>query len=279
MGWVIESLTGKVYDQAATELVLGPAGMKTATFDLTTAMAADHAVGSYNGHTYEPDAFDCAVVRPPAGIIASVADYAHFAEILMSNGGSVLQASSVEAMETARAQTDEYPGNTEQYGYGLFLHEGYVYIVRHDGSLNGYQSSIYMVPAEKWAVVVFYNSSNGDPNDVSQFAVDTFLLPRGVKSPILTTATSTWTRYEGTYLDRYGVLGTVTVQLNGSNLSASVSGVGLDPSSTSTQLTQIAGDRFQGQFWGRTEQVTFYPNAGGIPSWFVTRIGVGARHE
>jgi hypothetical protein len=197
-------------------------------------------------------------------------------------------------METEWAQTDDYPGNTEQYGYGLYLHEGYVNRVWHEGNLPGYQSSIYMVPAQNWAVIVFFNSSSGDPNNVSQFAVDTFLLPSSVKSPALTTPPSTWTRYEGTYVDPYGTytqpagLGTIQVSLQGSDLFAEWNGQTPPPGSAppqppiglwmGTQLTQVAGDRFQGTFGsGGTQDVTFFPGDGGSPAWFVTRIGVGAR--
>jgi CubicO group peptidase (beta-lactamase class C family) len=290
MGWVIESVTGRAYEDVATDLILGPAGMITATFDPAVAEAADHAVGYEGDFSLEPNAFDCSVERSPAGVIASVLDYAHFAEMLMSSGGSVLKPSSVVAMEAQRAQTDDYPGNTEQYGYGLYLHEGYVYRVWHSGNLEGYQTSIYMVPAQNWAVVVFYNSASGDPNDVSQFAVDTFLLPPTVKSPVLTTPMSTWTHYEGTYVDPYGIyenpslalapllitgLGTITVSLQDGGLFAQ--GSGPESPSAPFQLTQVAGDRFQGNFNGGLQDVTFYPDDAGTPSWFVRGVGVGVR--
>ncbi len=57
-------------------------------------------------------------------------------------------------------------------------------------------------------------------NDVSQFAVDSFLLPSTVKRPVVTTSPSTWNRYEGSYVDPYGIyqepdsgLGTLAVTL------------------------------------------------------------------
>lgn len=282
LGWVIESVTGEAYEQAATDLILTPTGMTSATFDPAVAEAADHATGYDGDAALEPSAFDCAVVRSPSGIIASVGDYAHFAEMLMSSGGSVLQPSSVASMEAERAQTDDYPGSTEQYGYGVFIREGYVHLVWHNGDLNGYQSSIYMVPAQHWAVVVFYNSSSGDPNEVAQFAMDTFLLPPTVKSPVVATPMGTWTRYEGSYADPYGVyqdadagLGTVTVTLEANGLFAW--GTGPEAPPAPFQLTQVAGDKFQGNFGAGLESVTFYPDDAGTPSWFVTRIGVGAR--
>ncbi|HXX67377.1 MAG TPA: serine hydrolase domain-containing protein, partial [Polyangiaceae bacterium] len=293
MGWVIESVTGEAYEDAAANLILGPAGMSTATFDPALAMAADHAVGHEGSTFLEPNAFDCAVERPPAGVIASVADYAKFAEMLMSSGGSVLEPSSVTAMETPWAQTDNYPDNTEQYGYGLYLHEGYVYRVWHEGNIDGFQSSIYMVPAQNWAVVVFFNSSSGNPNVVSQFAVDTFLLPPSAKAPVVTTPPSSWTGYQGTYVDPYGIyqspdagLGTINVSLQGSELVADWNGQTSPDGSatpivsfTSTQLTQVASDRFKGIFGGAgTQDVTFFPGEdGGAAAWFVTRVGVGAR--
>jgi hypothetical protein len=271
-----------VYDQVATNLVLGPAGMTTATFDPAVGQAADHAVGNNGSTLVQPQDNDCAVERPPGGVIASVVDYAHLAEMLLSSGGSVLQPSSVAAMEAGRVPTDLRPGNTEQYGYGLYVREGYEHIVWHNGFLDGYQSSIYLVPAQSWAVVVFYNSSNGSPDAVSQDAVDTFLLPPGVTSPVLTTPSSTWSRDEGTYASTSGLynepsagLGTVTVALQGNLLIATSD----DPS---MPLTQVAGDTFQFPYtspWtgGNTEDVTFWPDDAGTPSWFATRIGVGAR--
>lgn len=299
MGWVIESVTGETYDQAATDLILGLAGMTTATFDPAVAETADHAVGLNNPSgalptVVEPTAIDCSVERPPAGIIASVDDYAQFAEMLMSSGGSVLAPSSVAAMETEWAQTDNYPGNVEQYGYGLYLHEGYVDRVWHEGNLPGYQSSIYMIPAQNWAVIVFFNASTGDPNAVSQFAVDTFLLPSNVEPAVVTTPASSWTQYEGTYVAPYGIytqpdaaLGTIQVSLQNSELFASWNGQTSPDGSatqlgapTQIQLTQVAGDRFEGNFGsiGGTQDVTFFPGEdGGASSWFVTRIGVGAR--
>lgn len=299
MGWVIESVTGEVYDQAAADLILGPTGMTTATFDPAAAEMADHAVGLDNGSgvvptLVEPTAIDCAVQRPPSGLIASIGDYAQFAEMIMSSGSSVLQPSSVVAMETEWAQTDDYPGNIEQYGYGLYLRELDLNIVWHEGNLPGYQSSIYMVPAQNWAVIVFLNASSGNPNDISQFAVNTFLRSSSTQGPVFTTPPSSWNRYEGTYVDPSGTylqpdagLGTITVSLQGSELIADWNGQTSPDGSAmltglfaSTPLTQIAGDRFEGNFGsnGGTQDVTFFPGEdGGAAAWFVTRVGVGAR--
>jgi CubicO group peptidase (beta-lactamase class C family) len=282
MGWVIESVTGKVYDQVATELVLDPAGMTEATFDPALAQAADHAVGDNFGTLVEPTDFDCAVRRPPAGLMASVVDYAHFAEMLLASGGSVLKPSSVAAMESGRAPTDDYPGGIEAYGYGLFVRQRDLRVVWHNGQDVGYQSSVYVVPAAGWAAIVFYNAESGDPDDISQFAVDTFLLPAGAEPTSYTTPPSTWSRYEGTYASAIGQydtdvsLGpTIAVTLQGDQLVATTS-------SSTLPLTQVAGDRFQFPWkspttGGDTQEVTFFPDDAGTPAWFVTKIGVGAR--
>ena len=171
-GWMIESAAGMPYEDVVTSLVFRPAGMTTATFDPEVAMAEDHA----DGHAVQrgkltispPDAYDCEVTRPPGGVIATVVDYAHFAEMLLASGASgvsgvgasnrrVLQASSVLAMETGHADTEDLPDGGAQYGDGLVVYGDYAgqKVVSHTGLLDyGYQSSIWLVPSQGFAVHV-----------------------------------------------------------------------------------------------------------------------------
>jgi CubicO group peptidase (beta-lactamase class C family) len=281
MGWVIEAITGTPYWDVATSRILGPAGMTTATFDpaqaLATGPAFGHVVDPVTGQTTynAPEAIDCSVVRAPSGVMASVVDYAHFAEMLLSSGGSVLKPSSVATMETRFSNTDEIPGGREHYGYGLFIDDDYKgqTIVRHNGSVGfGYKTSIWLVPTKGFAVIVFYNGTGAEPDTVSQFAVDTFLGLTNIPDPNYLTSPSTWTPYVGTYVDPYN-LGTVDVTLTGSSLLLSASRLGV----SNLPLTQESGDMFQAKLFGDNVNLVFYPGPKGPAGWLVTREGVAAR--
>src|SRR5207248_8792764 len=110
-GYALEGASGQAYDALATARVLAKAGMKNATFDLAAAMAGGHAVGwapdpnNATPTSYEPNAFDCVGSRPPAGVLATATDYAHFIETLLAGGGSMLSSSSVDTLMTGRVKT------------------------------------------------------------------------------------------------------------------------------------------------------------------------------
>ena len=280
-GWLVESAAGEPYEDAVASLVFQPAGMTTATFDPATAMAADHADGhaTRGGPPTPLDAYDCAVTRPPGGVIASVVDYAHFAEMLLASGmgaaGRVLRSSSVAAMETGHADTGELPDEGAQYGDGLVVYGDYGgrRIVRHDGELDyGYQSSVWLVPASRFAVVVFYNGLGVAPDTVSGHAVDVFLAGGDASAPDGATAPSTWGPYAGSYYDEHA-LGAITVDLDGGALFVSIPKLGVEGDG----LVQLGGATFRTPLTSVAQTVTFSPGPCGPAQWFVTRSGVGAR--
>jgi len=285
-GWMIESASGTSFEDAVASLVLGPAGMTTATFDPAVAMAEDHADGhAMKGGTLvisPPDAYDCEVTRPPGGAIASVVDYAHFAEMLLASGagasGPVLKASSVLTMETGLADTEELPDGGVFYGDGLVIYADYGghKALNHTGSLDyGYQSSIWLVPDSGFAVVVFYNFYDAlgvAPDSVAQHAIDTFLEGGDASAPNGMTSPSTWQPYTGSYYDEYN-LGAIAVDLDAGQLYMSVPSLGID----GEQLQQLGGATFLEPLSPSAETATFYPGPCGPSQWFVTRGGVGSR--
>jgi len=282
-GWMIESAAGMAYEDAVASLVFGPAGMTTATFDPAVAMVEDHA----DGHAVQggkltispPDAYDCEVTRPPGGVIASVVDYAHFAEMLLASGvgasGRALQPASVAAMETARADTYGLPDGGAQYGDGLVVYGNYAgqTVVSHAGLLDyGYQSSIWLVPGQSFAVVVFYNGLGLPPDNVSQHAIDTFLEGGDASAPDGSTPPSTWQPYAGSYYDKLD-LGAISVDFDAGQLFLSVPSLYV----AGEPLVQQGGATFFGPLTPAAQVATFYPGPCGPAQWFVTRGGVGSR--
>jgi CubicO group peptidase (beta-lactamase class C family) len=278
--WAIEGASSGRFEDAAAQLVFGPAGMTTATYDPALVAAGDYAVGhALDGQgrtleTYLPGQVDCEAFRAADGVYAGVDDYAQLAATLYAGGGSMLQPASVKALETGQAADELYPG--DQYTYGMYAHDGYKgqHILRTSGNLHGFRSSFWMVPDSQFAVVVFFDadspSSGCSTEDTAAFAVTTFLGLDGVAAPDWSTPPSTWAPYAGTYVDPYG-LGTITVNFDGQNLTASTPGEG------PLQLVQQSATAFNAVFPTGTETITFSPDAQGPAGWFVTRLGVGKR--
>jgi CubicO group peptidase (beta-lactamase class C family) len=273
-GWVLEAVSGQRFEDAVAERVFAKAGMTTAGYEPSVATASSYAMGHYDGRALSPDAYDCAATRPPAGVLASVTDYAHFAETLLRDGGSMLTSASVAAMETGHIDTDQKPAGSEQYGYGLVIRDGYKgqHVVRHEGSDYGYQTSIWMVPDQNFAVIVFYNARGRAPMPVSERALDLYLGLGDVPAPDDKTSVDAWGQYVGTYVDPYN-LGEITVRLEGDRLQLSALHEGV----SALPMTQAAGDVFNVSLGSEVGSVTFYPGATGPAGYLVTRQGVGLR--
>jgi CubicO group peptidase (beta-lactamase class C family) len=275
-GMVVEKITGQPYADVVKSRVFGPAGMTTATFDATAAMTSDHASGTVllNGGAMNVIDFNnvhCVFDGPPGGVIASVVDYAHFIETMLANGGTMLHSDRVAAMETGYISTHDAPSRT--YAFGLFKQDWVAgqSLYWHDGSLPGYHSELGWLPSDDVGVVVM---SNGDPTTGdapdSVMVQGLVLFGRAPTPTQWTTPPSDWTLYPGTYVDPYGRLGTVTVTLVGSTLSATSTGLNV-----SGAMQQAATDKWSVP--GTALQGTFWRNGGGTPGFFVTRVGVAVR--
>lgn len=292
---VIEAAAGESdgdYEQLAASRIFGPVGMTTATFDAATATAADHATGyviDSNGSvtgTVEPESEACPMLDPPGGILATATDYAHFAEMMLANGGSVLQPSSVAAIESPHILMHSYAD--QSYGYALISQSppyGDHPIVWHNGALDGYLSEMIMSPFDGFAVVALINASGGT---ASPDAICTDALPLFISTaeswPTGATPPSDWASYVGTYDDHFGTLGTgiqVFIDVDGGSTSLMVNapnatdfdGTGMPFSGAMTQAaddTWVLPDEYN-------EGVSFFPGDAGTSGYFVTRRGTGVR--
>lgn len=275
------------YETLAHDRVLAPVGMTTATFDANAATATDHATGydvDANGNvtaTIEPSQLDCPLLNPPGGIEATATDYAHFAEMLLANGGSVLKPASVAAMETAHA--DMHTFASQNYGYAL-IDQFSPYpdhtSIWHDGSLPGFLSLIWLVPDDQFAIVVLANaqSAQGVPDQIVGDALGLFISETR-KVPPLTTPPASWTGYVGTYDDTHGTLGSgvvVSQEADGGLIvnAPNATDYSGNPAAVSGSMIQNAGDSW---LMPDGTNAGFFPGADGGTGYFVTRRGVGIR--
>ncbi len=162
-GLVIEAAAGKPYAEAATEEVLGPAGMDDSAFD-----ALDHdpprlATGYLRANgpfdTWRSNIFSVqANAMPDGGLITSAPDLARLIDALLA--GRLLSPPLLAAMMTPQG-----PRSTrlEQYGYGLELvvENGEVTILGHGGSDPGVSTIVAHHRAAATTIVVLCNHDRG----------------------------------------------------------------------------------------------------------------------
>jgi CubicO group peptidase (beta-lactamase class C family) len=290
---VIEAAAGGVdgdYEALAHDRIFMPAGMTTATFDAHAVAASDHATGyvvDASGKvlaTEEPADLDCPLLHPPGGVAATATDYAHFAEMLLAKGATVLKPKSVAAMSSPHADMRALP--TQKYGYGL-ISQTSPYAnhlsIWHNGFLPGYLSMLWIVPDRQLGIVVLVNGE-GAQNVPDQIVADALKLfidePESV--PAEKTPPSQWSGYVGTFDDTYGTLGngvavslipsagasTLTIAApNATDFSGNAAPV-------SGMLTQVAVDTW---LMPDGTQATFFPGSGGGFAYLATRRGVGVR--
>ncbi len=169
-GRVIEVATGKPYEAAVQELVLGPLGMTMSLFFAADAITHRVAVGHES--PYEDGAGPPKVLRPwalaraahPAGGIASSArDQLRYARFHMGDGTAadgtrVLAPESIALMQAPFAPA----ANGEFSGITWFMRDaGGVRLVRHGGATNGQLSAFVMAPARRFAITVLTNANRG----------------------------------------------------------------------------------------------------------------------
>jgi CubicO group peptidase (beta-lactamase class C family) len=217
-GRLVESATGKPYEEAVQDLVIGPLGLEH-TFYYSDALigynvAASHGVDA-GRPVVQPSFWRLwRSLHPTGGLISSARDqlrYArfHLGDGVATTGSSVLSPAAIRAM---RAELG--PGGTlgvEIDGVGVTwwqrrTAEG-VPVFQHGGAWPGQHSGFYFVPDRGFALTALTNSDGGAPFIAELFYTDDGALRpfAGLSNPPAIPQTLTSAElapYEGRYLAR-----------------------------------------------------------------------------
>lgn len=234
--------------------VFVPAGMTTANY-VVNEHDTNLATGHVNGQVIWEAPTDCKSSQAAGGIVASVVDFAHFAEMLLAGGGKVLSKSSVDAMLRGRVLMDEPPRRT--YGFGIveFEHGG-LRVLEHGGFAAGFTTLVRLVPERGFAVIAFVNAAATIPTSVADAAMSSFLnvLP---EKPIRDLPSPTkFGAYAGVWEDTAGALGKFEIIAASDRL-----------------IVRALGDKSLHE----AMRGTFVMDGEGRAEYFVTRIGVARR--
>ena len=162
-GLVIESATGRPWDEAVAEDVFGPAGM----FETGIESIDDDPLGLATGYMTDdaparlPRANTFSVpVRsmPDGGMISTAADLARFVDALV--GGRLLSLPLLAAMTRPQGPASD---DLEQYGYGCWLvvEDGRATILGHGGSDPGVSARVSHHREAGTTIVVLCNQDRG----------------------------------------------------------------------------------------------------------------------
>ncbi|MCG5525891.1 beta-lactamase family protein [Ectothiorhodospira haloalkaliphila] len=169
-GRVIEHVTGDTYETAIRRLILQLLGLRGSFFFPNEVMTRRFAVG----HKPTADG-SLQVARPWAlprngaaagGLATCIGDLLAWARFHLGDGRGAdgTRVLSVAGLEAMREPTVRMPGSAfgDALGIGWFLGDiGGVRRVGHDGSTNGQEASLWLLPEHDWALALLTNASPG----------------------------------------------------------------------------------------------------------------------
>jgi CubicO group peptidase (beta-lactamase class C family) len=160
LGWIIERVTGRPYDEALAELVLEPLGLGNTGYDHEPVAVSGHAAGfTRNLDGYEDATFIDPSLPHAAGMLFSTVDDLHrWGRGLAGwDEGPFTDPASAERMMT--------PG-LEGYGYGVGINhrrigrEDSVRVIQHSGGIFGFATVLRIFPDHDRMIVLLDNTSS-----------------------------------------------------------------------------------------------------------------------
>jgi len=180
---IVESVTGKTYQQAVKETLFDPIGMTSATMTREGLVGARSWARPHNAGARELEVLDTYYRVPAAGgVNSNIKDLALW---MLAQMGQMPDVLSPRLLKTIHAPLVKTPGERRRlrkflerlgqadYGYGW---RSYDYaghrIVGHRGGVNGYRSLILFDPARKSGVVAMWNSNTNQPGGLEFEVMD-----------------------------------------------------------------------------------------------------------
>jgi CubicO group peptidase (beta-lactamase class C family) len=207
-GYIVSQVTGEPYASYVRQHILAPLGMthSTATEPVPASLAAGLAQ-SYNSDTGDRIPFTFDPQAPDGSISATADDMANFM-IAQLDGGRfggqrILSPATAELMDRP-----SFAANPLLGGYAHGFEERTVnghYILQHDGSWEGFESNLIMVPGCHLGVFVSTNGDGGTSTilDVATDFLNRFAagsgIPDAVPAPQSTSPTTVGTPTAGFY--------------------------------------------------------------------------------
>jgi len=194
LGYLIEKISGKRYQDFLQENLFTPLGMTSTGYDSHTAVIAHRATGYTPGPNGPTNAgyVDMSVPFSAGGLYSTTHDLLRWEQGLF--GGQVLSAASLKKMTTPLK---------ENYAFGLTARTTNGHrVISHGGGINGFNTELAYYPDDSLTVVVLGNLNGSAPGDIAAKLAavargEPVILPSERKA--VTVAPSILAAYVGTY--------------------------------------------------------------------------------
>ncbi len=160
---------GAAYDEAMQQKIFDPLGMKSTTFDMTRALAGNHASPHGDDVDGKPSLakmglnYAAVPTRPAGAVWTSAGDLIRYVQLELAlgklpDGKQLVSAENLLMRRTPQIAT----GEDQAYGMGLMTDRTYsVPVVHHGGSMAGFKSDLIFLPDSGIGAVLLTNSDNG----------------------------------------------------------------------------------------------------------------------
>ncbi|MCV9926519.1 serine hydrolase [Flavobacterium sp. LS1R49] len=177
LGYIIEKVTGKTYEQCLQDNIFTPLMMKNSGYDHHDIILANRATGyerkersdmsNYMNSSY----IDMSLPYAAGSLYSTVEDLYLWDQALYTD--KLLSANSKKLLFDKYINTRFSP--TSYYGYGWFIEEASidktdkkVQIIEHGGGINGFNTLISRIPSSKDLIVLLNNTGGTGLNEMSK---------------------------------------------------------------------------------------------------------------
>jgi CubicO group peptidase (beta-lactamase class C family) len=166
-GRIIELVTGKTYEQALTEMVVQPLGLKNTFIMPTDALTRRYAVG-HGGPASAQRVIGPwhigRVAHAAGGVFTDIRDLLAYARFHLGDGSAVDGTRLLTQSSLTRMHAPVHPKLGTQAEMAITWHltkESGVAVHAHGGGTNGQLTYLALVPAKRLAIAILTNSGSG----------------------------------------------------------------------------------------------------------------------
>ena len=170
LGYIIEKVSGKSYEQMLQENIFTPLQMKNTGYDHGSTLLKNRASGyeRSGSHYVNADYIDMSVPYAAGSMYSTVEDLYLWNQALYA--GTLLQKGNMDLMFAKHIAV----GGNSFYGYGWGVGDitigsspDRIFTVGHGGSIDGFNTQITRIPSDKTIIVLLNNTGGAPLNEIT----------------------------------------------------------------------------------------------------------------
>lgn len=181
LGYIIEKVSGKSYEQYLQETIFTPLKMVNSGYDHSETILPNRATGyEKRGKKITNSPYlDMSIPYAAGSLYSTVEDLYLWDQSLYTN--QLLSSKSMESLFNTYIKAGK-----GSYGYGWFIDQtndaSPLKVVQHGGGINGFNSILYRIPADRNLIVLLNNTGGTVLNEMSE-AIRAILYNQPFKAP------------------------------------------------------------------------------------------------